>query len=154
MTSPQKGSKTFSDFDDRNIDWYSPDVFAGLGIYICDVDNTRNTFDFLLRLPPNVIIDAHRHVADTKTFVIKGEHRIYEVDGSLREVRHAGTYTSTPAGGVPHREGAGDEGGIVLFSMRGDGPLFELMNEALDIIGILDGDGIRGLQAEQNRGKS
>jgi hypothetical protein len=149
MSGSQKGIKAVSDFDDRNIPWLEPEVFPGLGIYVCDIDAKRSTFDFLLRLPPNQIIDAHRHVADTKTFVIKGEHRIYEVDGRLREVRHAGTYTSTPAGGPPHREGAGEEGGIVLFSMRGEGPLFELMDNAQAVIGILDGEGIRQIEAEQ-----
>jgi len=53
------------------------------------------------------------------TFVVQGEHRLYEPDGTLKEIRPTGMYKSTPPGDV-HREGGGpDQDVVVFFDMRG-----------------------------------
>jgi hypothetical protein len=76
-------------------------------------------------------------LALTNTLVVQGEHRLYEPDGALKEARPAGSYTSTPPG-EPHREGAGDDGGVVFYSVRGrDGTLFEVLDDELNVIGTL-----------------
>src|ERR1700687_1273201 len=73
----------------------------------------------------------------TNTMVVKGEHRLYEPNGALKEVRPVGSYTSSPPGD-PHREGAGDEGGVVFYSVRGkDGTLFEVLDDDLKVVGTL-----------------
>jgi hypothetical protein len=96
--------------------------------------------DFILKFPPNKQIFLHRHLALTNTLVVQGEHRLYEPNGALKEVRAVGTYTSTPPG-EPHREGAGDEGGVVFYSVRGkDGVLFEVLDDELKVVGTLSLD--------------
>src|SRR5262245_55440759 len=91
----------------------------------------------LNRFPPNQQIFLHRHLALTNTLVVQGEHRMYEPNGALKEVRPVGSYTSTPPG-EPHREGAGDEGGVVFYSVRGkDGVLFEILDDDLHVVGTL-----------------
>jgi hypothetical protein len=95
---------------------------------------------FILKFPPNQQIFLHRHRALTNTLVIQGEHRLYEPNGILKEVRSVGTYTSTPPG-EPHREGAGDEGGVVFYSVRGkDSVLFEVLDDNLNVVGTLSMD--------------
>ncbi len=52
--------------------------------------------------------------------------------------------------GDPHREGAGDEGGVVFYSVRGkDGPLFEVLDDTLKVVGTLDMEDYIGLFKEQ-----
>jgi hypothetical protein len=95
-------------FDDRNIRWYTLGDFEHFVFAMLDVDVSQKIVDFILKFPPNQQIFLHRHLALTNTLVVQGEHRMYEPDGALKEVRPAGSYTSTPPG-EPHREGAGDE---------------------------------------------
>jgi hypothetical protein len=91
----------------------------------------------------------HRHLALTNTLVIQGDHRLYEPSGALKEVRAVGSYTSTPPG-EPHREGAGDEGGVVFYSVRGkDGALFEVLDNDLNVIGTLGMDDFAAALKEQ-----
>jgi hypothetical protein len=141
--------KTVHMFDDRNISWYSPEAFDGSSIHVLDVDPIRKTYEFLLKLPPRDKIALHRHLTDTKTFVVEGEHYIYESDGSFRELRKVGSYTSTTGGGPPHREGAGEAGGIVFFSVRGEGDLFELMDDDGNVIGVLTDNDVVQIQQAQ-----
>jgi quercetin dioxygenase-like cupin family protein len=114
-----------------------------------DVDVQHKIVDFILKFPPNQQIFLHRHLALTNTLVVQGEHRLYEPNGALREVRSVGSYTSTPPG-EPHREGAGDEGGVVFYSVRGkDGVLFEVLDDDLKIVGTLGMDDFVGALREQ-----
>jgi len=70
-------------------------------------------------LPRCQQIVLHRHVAHNNTFVVQGEHRLYERNGELKEVRATGSYTVSPPSAEPHREGGGDQDVVVLFSIRG-----------------------------------
>jgi hypothetical protein len=124
-------------FDDRNIRWYTLGDFEHFVFAMLDVDVSQKIVDFILKFPPNQQIFLHRHLALTNTLVVQGEHRMYEPNGALKEVRPVGSYTSTPPG-EPHREGAGDEGGVVFYSVRGkDGILFEVLDDDLNVVGTL-----------------
>jgi len=124
-------------FDDRNIRWYKLGDFEHFVFAMLSVDVSRQIVDFILKFPPNKQIFLHRHLALTNTLVVQGEHRLYEPNGALKEVRPVGSYTSTPPG-EPHREGAGEGGGVVFYSVRGkDGTLFEVLDDDLKVIGTL-----------------
>jgi len=139
-------------FDDRNIRWYELGEFEHFVFAMLDVDVPRKIVDFILKFPPNQQIFLHRHLALTNTLVVQGEHRLYEPNGALREVRSVGSYTSTPPG-EPHREGAGDEGGVVFYSVRGkDGVLCEVLDDDLNVVGTLGMDDFVGALREQKRG--
>ena len=105
-------------FDDRAMRWYQLGDFEHFVFAMLDVDSENLIVDFILKFPPHEQIFLHRHLALTNTFVVQGEHRLYEPDGSLQEIRPVGSYTSSPPGD-PHREGAGDGGGVVFYSVRG-----------------------------------
>ena len=102
-----------------------------------DVDKQEKVIDFIIKFDPNERIFLHRHLALTNTLVIQGEHRLYEPNGALKEVRPVGSYTSSVPG-EPHREGAGDEICVVFYSVRGgDDVLFEVLDDSLNVIGAL-----------------
>ena len=114
-------------FDDRNVRWFPLGELKNFVVSMCDVDESRKVVDFLAKFAANEQIILHRHLALTNTLVIQGEHRVYEPDGRLKEIRPVGSYTSSVPG-PPHREGGGDEDCVILYSVRGgpDGALFEL----------------------------
>lgn len=139
-------------FDDRNVRWYNLGEFEHFVFAMLDVDVPHGIVDFILKFPPNQQIFLHRHLALTNTLVVQGEHRLYEPNGALKEVRSVGSYTSTPPG-EPHREGAGDEGGVVFYSVRGkDGVLFEVLDDDLNVVGTLGMDDFVGALREQKHG--
>lgn len=131
---------TTSRFDDRAIQWNRFGEFSPAFHYtILDLNETSRIADVLFKLPANAQIVLHRHHAPNHTFVVQGEHRLYETDGSLREVRPTGSYTVSPASELPHREGGGEQDAIVLFSIRpGEGEvLYELLDDALTPLGVI-----------------
>jgi hypothetical protein len=69
---------------------------------------------------------------------VQGEHRLYEPDGTLKEIRPTGMYKSSPAGDV-HREGGGPDQDVVVFSdMRGhDGVFYELLDDDQNVVATL-----------------
>jgi quercetin dioxygenase-like cupin family protein len=141
-------------FDDRNIRWYTLGDFEHFVFAMLDVDVPQKIVDFMLKFPPNQKIFLHRHLALTNTLVVQGEHRLYEPDGKLKEVRPVGSYTSSPPGD-PHQEGAGEEGGVVFYSVRGkDGTLFEVLDENLNVIGALSFEDFVGAFNEQKQARS
>ncbi len=136
-------------FDDRNIRWHELGEFKHFVFAMFDVDVSQKVVDFVLKFPPNQKIFLHRHLALTNTLVVQGEHRLYEPNGKLKEVRPVGSYTSSPPG-EPHQEGAGDEGGVVFYSVRGkDGVLFEVLDDNLNVIGALSLEDFVGALKEQ-----
>ncbi len=124
-------------FDDRNIRWYKFGDFEHFVFAMLDVDAQKKLVDLILKFAPNQQIFLHRHLALTNTLVVQGEHRLYEPTGALKEVRPVGSYTSSPPGD-PHREGGGDEGGVVFYSIRAeDDTLFEVLNDDLHVVATL-----------------
>jgi hypothetical protein len=91
------------------------------------------------------------------TFVVQGEHRLYEHDSSLKEVRPTGMYKSSPAGDV-HREGGGPGQDIVVFfdmRGRGDGPFYEILDDNQNVVaalGFADFLGVYKAQQGQSEG--
>jgi len=137
-------------FDDRQIQWGRLDGLANLEYTVLSVDAPRLTADVLFRFAGNGQIALHRHLALNHTFVVQGEHKIYEADGRLRETRPTGSYTISPANPEPHREGGGAEDVIVLFSIRGsDGVLYELLDDAHQVIGTITMQDLIALHAAQ-----
>lgn len=138
-------------FDDHNIRWHKLGEFEHFVFAMLDVDVPQKIVDFILKFPPSQRIFLHRHLALTNTLVVQGEHRLYEPNGALKEVRLVGSYTSTPPG-EPHQEGAGDEGGVVFYSVRGkDGVLFEVLDDDLNVVGTLSMDDFVTALKEQKR---
>ena len=141
-------------FDDRNIRWYTLGDFEHFVFAMLDVDVPQKIVDFILKFPPNQKIFLLRHLALTNTLVVQGEHRLYEPNGKLKEVRPVGSYTSSPPGD-PHQEGAGDEGGVVFYSVRGkDGALFEVLDDNLNVIGTLGLDDFVSAFNEQKQARA
>jgi hypothetical protein len=124
-------------FDDRHIRWRKMGDFEHFEVAMLDVDVSQNIVDFLIKFEPNQQIFLHRHTALTNTLVVQGEHRLYEPNGALKEVRRVGTYTSSPPG-EPHNESGGVDGGVVLYRIRGEeNTLFEVLDDTLKVVGTL-----------------
>jgi hypothetical protein len=141
-------------FDGRNIRWSKLGDLEHFVFAVLDIDIPRKVVDFIIKFDPDRQIVLHRHLALTNTMVIQGEHRLYEPDGSLKEVRAVGSYTSSEPGD-PHREGAGDQHAVVLYSVRGnDGVLFELLNDDLKVIGTLSMEDFAQALEEQKKARS
>ncbi|MCQ8102801.1 regulator [Methylomonas sp. SURF-2] len=125
-------------FDDSRICWQAVPDIAHLQYSILDIDQDRRIIDVLFKFAAGRRIVLHRHKVLNKTLVIQGEHRLYEADGRLMDVRPAGRYTSSEASDKPHREGGGEQDAVVLFSIRGgDGVLYEILDDAMQCIGEL-----------------
>ncbi|MFT4769059.1 MAG: quercetin dioxygenase-like cupin family protein [Glaciecola sp.] len=123
-------------FDDSQIDWRQLEGIEHLHYHILDVDADQQIVDVLLKFEANERIILHRHTALNHMLVIQGEHRLYEPDGSLKEVRPTGCYTVSPASEEPHCEGGGDQDVVILFSIRGtDGTMYEFLDDAQNVVG-------------------
>ena len=88
-------------FDDQHLQWRELEGFKHMMVSIFFVDEVRNRVDLLIKFDPNEKVLLHRHLADTNTFVVEGDHVIYEPDGSVREVRPVGQYTLRHGAGCP-----------------------------------------------------
>ena len=130
---------TADNFDDRRIQWQRLGDFEHFVYAILDIDKENNIADVLFKLEPHQQIVLHRHRVLNKTLVIQGEHRLYEANGELKEIRPVGSYTSSPADPKPHRECGGDHGAIVFFSIRagGENLLYELLDDRQNQIGTI-----------------
>lgn len=137
-------------FDDCDIKWQKLEGFENLAYSILNIDENNKIIDVIFKFAANKKIILHRHLALNNTFVIQGEHRLYEPNGTLKEVRPVGSYTSSPPSDEPHREGGGDVDVIVFFSIRGsDGQLYEILDDDLNIIATLSMKDFIGLYKAQ-----
>ena len=125
-------------FDDSSIQWHKLGDIEHLSYSILDIDTMNKIVDVIFKLEPFKQIVLHRHMALNHSFVIQGEHRLYEANGELKEIRGVGSYTSSPASNAPHRECGGKEGAIVLFSIRGsNGIFYEVLDDQQNLIAAL-----------------
>lgn len=125
-------------FDDANINWQTLEGFEHLHYSILDIDEKNKIVDVLFKFAAHQQIVLHRHKALNKIFVVQGEHRLYETDGRLKEIRVVGSYTSSQPNDEPHREGGGDVDVIVFFSIRGgEGAFYEILDDDLNVIASL-----------------
>ena len=130
---------SFYAFDDHNIRWNTLGDFKHLAYHILNIDKDLRIIDVLFKFAANQQIVLHRHIAHNNTLVMQGEHRLYEPDGALKEIRPVGSYTVSPPDPEPHREGGGlEQDVIILFSIRGtDGVLYEVLDDNGRCIGTL-----------------
>lgn len=128
---------SLSSFDTSAIEWMhfeeDPrfDYPINYAIGILGASPAAGTVDFLGKWAPNSYCHFHRHLGDTTSLIIEGEHHTEEiVDGELvHKVRKAGDYALKPGGEV-HMEYAGPEGSLVFFSMKAvDGKIFEVLGK-------------------------
>ena len=122
----------------------------GLEVCVYDVDMERQIADAVFRFPPNTPVALHRHVTQTNMLILEGELRIYEDDGSVRDCRTAGKYYRGKRDDA-HTEGAGPDGAIVLYSVRGHGAaeIIEILGDEGQVLGALTFDDVLALQAAQ-----
>ena len=124
-------------FDDQNIQWGELEGFKHMMVSIFFIDEARNRVDLLIKFDPNEKVLLHRHLADTNTFVVEGDHVIYEPDGSVREVRPVGQYTFG-TGRDAHDEGGGPNGCVLYYSVRGESDaLFDMLDADLNVTATL-----------------
>lgn len=130
-----------------------PDV-DHLWYYVLSLDENNKTVDVLLKMAANEKIFLHRHTALNHMLVLSGEHRLYEPDGTLQEVRPTGRYTASPADVEAHREGGGggDEDTVILFSIRsGGGCCYEVLDDEHNVAATLGWEDFQGLWALQQQ---
>jgi len=90
-------------------------------------DAAAGRIDFFSKWEPGTYCPLHRHLADTVSIVVQGEHYIEELDGSRRR-RLPQHYACTPTDEL-HWEYGGPEGSIVFFSVTSkEGGVFELVH--------------------------
>jgi hypothetical protein len=73
-------------FDDRNINWQTvtlPNIgqLEHLWFSILNIDEENKILDVLFKFAANRQIILHRHMVHNNTFVVQGEHRLYEPNG-------------------------------------------------------------------------
>lgn len=125
-------------FDNAGIQWQALGNFEHLLYSILNVDRQNMIIDVIFKFAARRQIVLHRHKALNHMLVIQGEHRLYEADGKLKEIRPVGRYTVSPPSDEPHREGGGEEEAIVFFSIRGsDGVFYEILDDDQNVIAIL-----------------
>jgi len=130
-------------FDDRSVKWNTLTLpplgeLKHLLFSMLSVDEENHIVHVLFKFSANQKIILHRHMIHNNTFVVQGEHRLYEPDGTLKEVRPTGMYKSTPPGDI-HREGGGpDQDVVVFFDMRGhDGVFYEILDDDQNVVAAL-----------------
>ena len=119
MTATNASEKVPFSLYDHEISWQPFAGIENLELTLCDIDEDRKVVDLLVRFAPNQIVTLHNHLAQTNMFIIQGELRMYEPDGSVREVRPAGRYYRGRTDDA-HSEGGGPDGAVVFYSMRAD----------------------------------
>ncbi|MEP5570039.1 MAG: hypothetical protein ABJN62_19520 [Halioglobus sp.] len=138
----------FQCLDNDTIDWKQLPGVDHLWYHILDLDEENKVVDVLLRMAAGEKILLHRHTAPNNMLVIQGEHRLYEADGQLKEVRPTGRFTVSPASEEVHREGGGDVDAVILFSIRsGGGSCYELMDDDGNTVGELGWEEFKALYA-------
>ena len=141
--------KTYA-FNDQKIQWNQLEGIQHLSYSVLNINPERNIAEVLFKFAANEQIIMHRHKAPNNTFVIQGEHRLYEPNGALKEVRPTGSYTVSPASDEPHREGGGDQDVIILFSIRSsEDLLYELLDDDHNLVGTLGMQDLIDLHAAQ-----
>jgi quercetin dioxygenase-like cupin family protein len=137
-------------FDDQNIKWNKLGDLKHLLYSVLNVDEKDYIVHVLFKFDANEKIVLHRHMIANNTLVVQGEHRLYEPNGTLKEIRPVGSYRSSPPGDV-HSEGGGpDQDVVVFFDMRGhDGVFYEVLDGNQNVVGTLSYADFLGLYKAQ-----
>ena len=132
-------------FDDSNIDWKRLEGIDHLWLSVLNIDDDAGIVHVLYKFAANEKILLHRHKTLNKTFVIQGEHRLYHANDEIKEVRPVGSYKVSPPSEDPHREGGGDQDVIVFFTIYGKGLLYELLDDAQNVVAPVTVEDFRAL---------
>jgi quercetin dioxygenase-like cupin family protein len=132
MTTPEAVHMQF-DWDDerliRDHDLSDPARPVDNVTLIVGGDAQTGRVDFITRWKPGHYCTYHRHLGDTISVVLEGEHWVEKEDGT-RKRRLPGHYSCAPAG-EQHREFAGPKGSTVFFSISSaDGRAFQSLDAA------------------------
>jgi hypothetical protein len=122
----------------RGEDMSEPRFPMDLWTAVLGGDPATETIDFIVKWEAGSWCPFHRHLGDTTSIVLEGEHHVLEdVDGrTVEKIRKPGHYSRTPAGKA-HNEFAGPEGSLVFFSARAvDGKLFENMDRDGKVLSV------------------
>ena len=137
MPNPAHAANAAPTYEDPAILWKPFGSYEGFAYKILAVDVERRIVDMLFRFEPNRNCFYHRHTATVASFVLEGEHHLYEPDGRGGEthtVRGAGTFTVSEPGDL-HLEGGGPQGGVVYFNLRGDSEhIYDILDDDLDLV--------------------
>ncbi|MEK4032105.1 regulator [Methylocystis sp. IM3] len=132
-------------FDDRNIRWKQIDGIDYLSLSVLDFDEKNEVIHVVFKFAANQQIILHRHLTLNKTMTLQGEHRLYHLDGRLKEIRPTGRFTVAPPSDEPHREGGGDQDAVVLFAIYGKGSLYQALDDDSNVIRDLTLEDFAGL---------
>lgn len=140
-------------FDDSHIEWRQFRALDGVYYHLLDVDETTRTVDWLMKFEPDKACVLHRHTGPCKTFVLEGEHHVFEPDGNggyNTVVRPAGTW-ATSTGDNVHFESGGPGGGVIYLSMTGaDETIYDILDDELNLErSITVADFHRGLEKQR-----
>ncbi|WP_095589757.1 regulator [Actibacterium ureilyticum] len=145
-------SQAAAAFDQSNVKWNTVEGIDHLWYHILNVDKTLNVVDVLFKFAANERIALHRHHADYSTFIIQGELRLYDADGTLTEIRPTASFVQKPGGGAPHTEGGGDVDCIAWFSNKvTNGLIYEILGpngETLGTLGLPEFEALMQAQEE------
>lgn len=97
-----------------------------------------SSVDFLGKWAPNSYCHYHRHLGDTTSLILEGEHHTIEMtdSGDIHKIRQPGDYARKPGGDL-HMEYAGPEGSLVFFSMQVvDGQIFEVLGRGEKVLAV------------------
>ena len=132
-------------YDNKEIDWIhllGDDTFDYPIDYSAAVLNLLDDghIDMLFRWEPNQYCHFHRHLVNTTTTVLQGEHHLVDMDKGVEgehRIRVAGDYSHRPPGEV-HMEYAGPQGSLLLFNMYApDGRLFEILDRDENVLSLV-----------------
>ena len=132
-------------YNDKEIDWIhllGDDTFDYPIDYSAAVLNLLDDghIDMLFRWEPNQYCHFHRHLVNTTTTVLQGEHHLVDMDKGVEgehRIRVAGDYSHRPPGEV-HMEYAGPQGSLLLFNMYApDGRLFEILDRDENVLSLV-----------------
>lgn len=70
-------------FDEQNVRWNKLGDFQHVVYSILGIDAPNKVADVLFKFSSNQQIVLHRHKAQNNTFVVQGEHRLYEANGDI-----------------------------------------------------------------------
>ena len=136
---------TMSGFDTDNLNWMhfegGPkfDYPINYALALLGARPGTGCIDFLGKWEPGSYCHFHRHVGDTTTLVLEGEHHVIEmIDAeAIHKIRQPGSYSHSPAGNA-HMEYAGPEGSLVFFNMQSvDGRLFEVLDQEENVLSVV-----------------
>ncbi len=147
MTRNPIDSVTRAGFNPDNLNWISFEGGARFdypihyALALLGARPDTGHIDFLGKWEPGSYCHFHRHVGDTTTLVLEGEHHVIDIADTGTELSHqvrpAGHYAHSLAGNA-HMEYAGSEGSLVFFNMQSvDGRLFEVLDQEQKVLGVV-----------------